>query len=139
MTCLSMACRLLSLTVWIQQHATTQRLTNASNAQVLEVADMALQSGAQRVKQTLLSSQRNMSLLLAQSAVQACQETQLFPSHAVQVFRRRAARFLLLLRCFDTISIVGSIHRLYAYPSRRSSFSMRRNCLLVMWRAECVL
>jgi hypothetical protein len=34
------------------------------------VADDALQSGAQRVKQTLLSSQRNMSLLLAQSAVQ---------------------------------------------------------------------
>ena len=34
------------------------------------MADDALQSGAQRVKQTLLSSQRNMSLLLAQSAVQ---------------------------------------------------------------------
>ena len=43
---------------------------SANPPQVLSVADDALQSGAQRVQATLLSSQRNMNLLLAQSAVQ---------------------------------------------------------------------
>ena len=54
-------------------HRKPDNCTNVADAaaQLLSVADTALHFGAQRVKQTLLSSQRNMSLLLAQSAVQA--------------------------------------------------------------------